>query len=116
MTLNCWIKKTLHLKRLKSVTAAPVENKPYLNPINELLQKASLTKKPSALIVGDPRFKLAVSGRGEVATPGILRRASGHMTPRLLTVLLLHFNPPTRIYFYVMTFDIVVSAGVDFLE
>lgn len=82
------------------MAAVSVENKPYLNPISELLQKASLTKKPSALIVGDPRFKLAVSGRGEVATPGILRRASGHMTPRLLTVLLLRFNPPTIRYIF----------------
>lgn len=30
-----------------------------------------------------------------MATPSILRCASGHMTPRLLTVLLLRFNPPT---------------------
>lgn len=44
------------------MAAVPIENKPYLNPIIELLQKASLTKKPSALIVGDPRFKLAISG------------------------------------------------------
>lgn len=46
-----------------------VGNKPYLNPISGLLQKARPTKAPSALIAGDPRFKLAVSGRGEVATP-----------------------------------------------
>lgn len=48
-----------------------------------------------ALIVGYPRFKLAISGAASGCVhPCTLRCASGHMTPRLLTVLLLRFNPP----------------------